>query len=300
MSDCHKGQLKAITEIFPDTVKLRCYFHLIQNIQRLAKNHKVKGNIDYILWVTKTIKESKNSSEFCKTWELLKPELLKMTNQAFIESYEDNHINSQAKWYAGASFIGKQKTNNSLESINRYLKDNWTQRSSRTVPEFFTIMKACFSYYNQKCEIETCMPAETRNRRKIFAKSEDILKKKQIFQIFPHLYAFIRLPKRFKKKKETREVELSKRLDKVEERINFIKTNLNHKFDDLPTFTKIQGFFQYFNFNEDICSCNSFMNTGCCKHQIATLVFLKKIKNPYNQRLNEPSQVRRPRNLQNL
>jgi len=51
---------------------------------------------------------------FASTWELLKSELLEMTKEEFVEEYEENYIKSEAKWFAGASFIGKQKANNSL------------------------------------------------------------------------------------------------------------------------------------------------------------------------------------------
>jgi len=83
-----------------------------------------------------------------------------------------------------------------------------------------------------------------KKSKKRFCQKSRYFENKQIFQIFLHLYVFIRILKRLKEK-QTREGELSKRLDKVEERINYIQRNLNNKFDDLPTFTKIQGFFNH-------------------------------------------------------
>ena len=177
MTDSHKGQLKAISSCFPNTIKLKCFFHLLQNINRQAKKVGVMEKIDYIIWVTNCLREAKSESEFKFTWQILKPELLNVTKKEFVEDYEENYIKSDSKWFVGASFIGKQKTNNSLESINRYLKDNWTNRESKSIPEFFDIMKSCFSYYNNKCEQDSCMPTENRYRREMFAKASGLLQK---------------------------------------------------------------------------------------------------------------------------
>jgi len=141
MSDSHKGQLNAIQAIFPTATPLRCLFHLLQNIERKARASKLSSKTGYIKWVTYTLQEALTQQEFTTTWNLLKPELLKVTNEDFVKSYEKDYINSKAIWFRGGSFIGKQKTNNSLEAINRYLKEHWTQRISRTVPEFFTIRR---------------------------------------------------------------------------------------------------------------------------------------------------------------
>ena len=298
MSNCQKGQMNAITKVFQDTTKLRCYFHLIQNIQRMARNFKVHEKIEYILWVTKMLKEAKSELEFEQIWALLKSELLGMTTHNFLKSYEDNFVNSQAKWFVGASFVGKQKTNNSLESINRYLKDNWTSRVSRTVPEFFVLLKNCFIYYNEKCSEKTCMPMDTRDRKEIFQKSEKVLEEKNIFSIFPDVYAFIRIAKKHRVNQDIRKIKLAQKMENIDERIEFLKENFNNKFANLTTFAKTQGSFHFFNSNSNICSCTHYMNTGTCKHQVATLLYLNKVKNPYKQQLNEASQVGRPRNLQ--
>jgi len=298
LTDAHKGQLKAIKEAFPNIVRLRCFFHLLQNIHRLIHTHGVRENTHYILWVTNCLKEAQSESEFLATWKILKPELKEMTKEKFVEEYEENYVKSEAKWFVGASFIGKQKTNNSLESINRYLKDNWTDRQSRSVPEFFQLMKSCFAYYNEKCNEETCMPAEARNRKEIFNKAEILVHKKQIYSIFPHLFAFFRIPKRDKKTKEVREQALTKKLEKVEERIKFYRLYHKNKFDCLINFTKIHCFFWFYDVNTDKCSCNKFMNEGICKHQIATLLSLKRVENAYSKKIQEASKVGRPRNLQ--
>jgi len=291
MSDSHKGQLNAIQAIFPTATRLRCLFHLLQNIERKARASKLSSKTGYIKWVTYTLQEALTQQEFTTTWNLLKPELLKVTNEDFVKSYEKDYINSKAIWFRGGSFIGKQKTNNSLEAINRYLKEHWTQRISRTVPEFFTIMKKCFSHYNDKCKEDACFPMETKFLRKYFQKAEQILQKNLIFHVSAQIYAFIRLPKKFKKNQEKRAEGLKFRLEKIEERVEFIKQKLHNKFEKLATFTKVQCLFRYYDVDSGKCTCKNFYNRSTCKHSLATLLFLQKIKNPYSLKVNEGPSV---------
>ena len=110
LSDAHKGQIAAIKEVFPDTIKLRCTFHLMQNVQTKVQKYKQSKNLQYVYWVTKVLHEAPSSQELEEIWKLLKPELLKMTeNEEFVKSYETDFVNSESLWYQGASFIGKQK-----------------------------------------------------------------------------------------------------------------------------------------------------------------------------------------------
>jgi len=40
------------------------------------------------------------------------------------------------------------------------------------------------------------------------------------------------------------------------------------------------------------------MNNATCKHQLTTLLHLKKIENPYSQKLHKASKAGRPKNEQ--
>jgi len=110
MSDAHKGQLNAISKVFPNATKLRCLFHLMQNIERKIRGHKQSSKMGYVKWMTYILQEALSEQEFLKIWSLLKPELLKVTDKDFVQSYEKDFINSNAIWFRGGSFIGKQKT----------------------------------------------------------------------------------------------------------------------------------------------------------------------------------------------
>ena len=120
MSDNHAGGLAAIEAIFPGITKLRCFFHLSQNIQRKLATLNLKDHLVYIKWVLKTLKQADTQDNFHKIWELFKPEGKQITgSDELVEYMQKNIIKSEAKWFNGASFAGKQKCNNSLESMNR-------------------------------------------------------------------------------------------------------------------------------------------------------------------------------------
>jgi len=113
------------------------------------------------------------------------------------------------------------------------------------------------------------------------------------------MFCFIRIPSKFKGSEENRQNGLEERLIKVKDRIEFTKINLRVKFSTLAHFTKIHCFFQTFSLYTNECSCNTFWNRGECKHRLATLMHLERIQNPYLQRVQNGSQVGRPRNLMN-
>jgi len=64
----------------------------------------------YVKWMAYALQEALVEQEFFKIWSLLKPELLKVTDEDFVQLYEKDFINSNAIWFRGGSFIGKQKT----------------------------------------------------------------------------------------------------------------------------------------------------------------------------------------------
>ena len=221
-----------------------------------------------------------------------------MTNDEFANNYEKDYVKSESLWYNGASFVGKQKTNNSLESINRYLKDIWVDRQSKSVKEFLTIMEKCFIHYNDQCkELKTCMPSDCKHEKEFFMKADTIIKEKLCYKINSFLYAFVRIPSNKKNNTQARNEELQKRILKVQERKKYTQINLPNKFNTLQTFTKIHCFFHIYDLEKKICTCSKFYKWGICKHRIATLTTTKKIENKYTKIIQEGASVGRPRNI---
>ena len=91
--------------------------------------------------------------------------------------------------------------------------------------------------------------------RKYFQKDDQILQKNLIFYVSAQIYAFIRPPKKLKKNQEKRAEGLKFRLEKIEERVEFIKQNLHNKFKKLANFTKVQCLFRYYDANSGKCTC---------------------------------------------
>jgi len=299
MSDHHPGGLAALISVFPSIIRRRCKFHLDQNGERKLRSLGLKKHIIYVRWTIKMLSECKSQEEFDSLWKLLEPEVEKITgSEAFMGYFKQEIIKSCSLWYCGASFVGKQKCNNSLEAMNRYLKSNWTKNESKSIPEFFIVMEKAFYYYIEKCNEEKCMPVDCTMLRQYYEKASEIISKNSIFKFDSATFAFLRIPKRYKTSLTIRENEIQERLKMVNDTIKFIKDNRDKRFESLPFFTKIDYFFSFYDATKKNCSCKNFWNRGVCKHLLASELTLGRISNPYSQQIVEGSNVGRPRNLQ--
>ena len=299
MSDAHLGGMAALSLVFPEITKLRCRFHLDQNIERKLRNLKLKAHISYVRWAINSLSNTKSKEEFLSLWILLEPEIKKITqSDSFVKYLKDEIIDSESIWYSGGSFVGKQKCNNSLEGINRYLKLNWTNEESKSVPEFFIVMQKAMDYYVTKCAEEKCMPTDCRNLKKYFENAQNLITNNQIYKYDNETFVFIRVPKRFKNTKISRKSEMESRIQKVEERIKFCRDNFQNRYESIIIYTKIFDFFRFYDVVKKECSCQTFLNRGICKHNLAVEIKLGRIKNPYQERIAEGSRVGRPRNMQ--
>ena len=299
MSHNHAGGLGALISVFPSIVRLRCKFHLDQSLERKLRGLGLKSHLTYIRWTVKMLSECKTQKDFDKLWILLEPEIKNLTgSDPFVKYFKEEIIDSNALWYCGASFVGKQKCNNSLEAMNRYLKSNWTKDEPKSVIEFFIVMEKAFDYYVRKCQEEKCMPVDCVMLREFYRKASLIISKKRIFKFDPTTFVFLRIPKRFKTSAPVREQETLERLTKVNQVITFIKENVDNRFENLSNFLKIDYFFSFYDVTKKKCSCKTFWNRGICKHLLASEISLGKIMDSYSQQIVEGSQVGRPKNLQ--
>ena len=270
-----------------------------QNIERKMRSLKLKHYIEYVRWGINSLREAQSEEEFQSLWKILEPEIQKLTNcESFVKYLKNEVIDSEGLWYNGASFAGKQKCNNSLEGINRYLKNNWTRDESKSLPEFFVVTEKAVDSYVSKCNTEGCMPTSCCQLRKVFKKAQIIIENNEIFKYDEKTYVFIRIPRRFKKKNVTKKAEMELRKSKVNDRIGFCKNNYNQRFSSLENYTKIMCFFRFYDTQKKVCNCNKFMNKELCKHKLAAEITLGRIKDPYQEKIIEGSQVGRPKNLQ--
>lgn len=142
------------------------------------------------------------------------------------------------------------------------------------------------------------MPTDCLLLRQYFEKSSKFLDSNQIYKFNENTFALIRIPKKSKTNNQSRLKELEKRLGEVSEKLKFSQENYERRFSDLPTFLKICYFFSYYDSKKRTCSCKTFANRAICKHQLASEVYLNRMKNPYQEKVAEGARVGRPRNLQ--
>jgi len=274
MSDHHRGGLSALTSVFPGIITLRCRFHLDQNIERKLRSLGLKTCIPYVRWAIKMLIEVNSKEEFDSLWTLLEPEIQNVTqNNGFLKYLKEEIIASDSLWFKGASFIGKQKCNNSLEAINKYLKSNWTKNESKSVHEFFITMEKSFDYYVTKCKEEKCMPTNCSFLRQYYQKASDFIEKKRIFKFKDNILAFLRISKKNKANAQVKNQHLEKRLREVDDDLKFARENYEQRFSELRTFLKICYFFNYYDSVRKVCTCKTFANRAICKHYLASEIF---------------------------
>ena len=77
--------------------------------------------------------DPKSKQQFHDLWKLVKKNWSKelLLPNSFIFYFENEYINTLKVWYIGA-FIGKNHTNNSLESTNSKIKSIYFDHKKRT------------------------------------------------------------------------------------------------------------------------------------------------------------------------
>jgi len=69
--------------------------------------------------------------------------------EEFIKCFENEYVLKPVEWHYGSGFAGKSRTNNSLESANRVLKDHYG-RKAHNIKEFISKLKDFFRELSSK------------------------------------------------------------------------------------------------------------------------------------------------------
>lgn len=96
---------------------LTCLFHLKKGVNEKLKKNILKPYEKTIWYGIKSLKNCNDYQMLTKVWKLIKShwETNEVPND-FIKVFYDEYIKKNVVWYNGASFAGKGRTNNSLES----------------------------------------------------------------------------------------------------------------------------------------------------------------------------------------
>ena len=121
MSDLADYMKKSVTENFPQSAHLACFFHLKTNVHKKLKEFKINmEKIKKIENEVSIISRSTNKKIFDKLYELFFENYKE--EKTFIKYFNSTYYNKNSNWYVSSSEIYIGRTNNILESFNSTIK----------------------------------------------------------------------------------------------------------------------------------------------------------------------------------
>ena len=132
MSDFDESISNAITQIFPKSKQLKCFFHLKKNVKRkiselkLEDSDQILEDIQFLSEIDKDEDFSYFADLFLKKWSGEALEKDDAHWSTFRDYFENQYLNKERmNWFVGSSPSGIGNTNNSLESFNKSLKGTY-------------------------------------------------------------------------------------------------------------------------------------------------------------------------------
>jgi len=122
-------------------IHLSCHFHITKRLKDKTQGGELKQHKVQIFFGVKCLKNPATLPIFKNTWTLVS-KYWKENNlpEKFINTFESEYIKKTPQWHYGASFPGKSRTNNSLESGNNVLK-TFFNRKAVNIREFLGKMR---------------------------------------------------------------------------------------------------------------------------------------------------------------
>ncbi len=143
MADGAQTISRAVLEVFPDSIRLMCWFHVAQNLKKQGaalKKNKDEPDLWSELWFDISIlqKLSLNDESKKKLFGLLKVKWFEYTEDKNLKNKIQNFFISLATWMEGHARRwceyenpGGSSTNNGLEGTNSAIKHYYTGREKK-------------------------------------------------------------------------------------------------------------------------------------------------------------------------
>ncbi len=256
---------------------LLCHFHILKRLKEKTQSKDLKDFKSYIMFGVKMLKNSQTLVIFQHFWTLIRQYWTeKGIPEKFIKNFEIEYIRKKVQWHYGSAFNGKSRSNNSVESGNKVLKD-FFNRKPQNLKEFLCKIRDFLREWSTIEKTSFPMRPAYKNKMKIQAKNiaqnETFLKLEQT----PQLLYFFRKGIEIKKTQLLLQKVLTRKL---------LPKNINELFEGW-------GIFRTFNVLQNTCDCSDFCKYNYCKHFLAMKIL--------NEELNEPeinSQKKRGRKKQ--
>lgn len=232
---------------------LQCHFHLSQRIEQKLKSKLFEETQDCIWFGVKTLKNSESQKFFQHVWSLIK-DYWKKKNvpEKFISAFENEYVRKATEWHYGSAFPGKSRSNNSVESGNKVLKDHFN-RKAHNIKEFIGKLKDFLREYSTLDK--TKFPEEIEYDEKIKQLAIKLIQDNKYLES-DKKPGFLYFPRKG--------INIEGLEEMLEIRIK--RKGLPKNIDEL---FKAWGHFRTLNVDDEICDCCYYFKYGYCKHVLA-------------------------------
>lgn len=144
ISDAADSIHNAVSNIFPQCIHIRCFFHTLKAIKDKISRWKVpnekkklKDDWGLISHNVKLLHRSRTEENFVDLWNLVQQQWEKKYPQEFINYFKKNFIETRKKLeWVRKELVGLNFTNNGLERLHGDLKQTYTDRKKLPLNEF--------------------------------------------------------------------------------------------------------------------------------------------------------------------
>jgi len=271
LSDNCDAIIAACRDSIPNSfVHLLCHFHIMKGVrQKLQKIH-LQNHKPVVYMGLKMLKNSSTEQIFSHHWKIVQDfwKARGVCNK-FISSFEKENIKKKVSWHYGTSFFGKSRSNNSLESGNKLLKDHF-DRKPHNIKDFLVKIQDFLREYSK--QENTTFIAESTIGKKIKKAAESIVQnEKVLFFEYEGKENFLYYPRKDMQQNSERQL--------INSLHNFIE-NLDHMPKDMNEHYETKQYFRTINLTEKTCDCSNFYKYAYCKHIISFKIFDGELADP--------------------
>ena len=256
---------------------LLCHFHIMKGVRQKLQKRELSGHKAAIYFGLK-LRGSENQHSFDHNWKIVKNYWT--TNRVckkFTDTFEKEYILKRVCWYYGAGFAGKSRSNNSLESGNKLIKDHFN-RKSENLKEFLIKMQEFLREFStlEKSNFPSQPLMKDKIRKAGIELSKDEDKKfleynnDQTKLYYPRK-GFQNLP-----------------VETLIRRLHIFIQNKDTLSQDINQLFEHKQYFRTINMINKTCSCSNFAKYGYCKHIICLKILDGELEDPIYQARRRP------------
>jgi len=228
---------------------------------------------NHVYFGIKTLKNSLTYQFFKHSWTIIKSYWKQSkVPENFIKSFENEYVEKPVEWHYGCAFPGKSRTNNSLESANRVLKDHFG-RKAHNIKEFIAKLKDFFRELSSK--EKTNFPQEFDYDKKIKKEAEAIVINKDFLTHEGTGDLIFYYPRKGIDKNQL-QAKLNKHVARPE-----LPKDINHIFDCWGNFRSLDKII-------GVCNCSYYAKYAYCKHSLALQIMEGSMNDPQLKKKKTP------------